>query len=581
LRLIREYAPRSECLLGCAIVLLGAEMSRDTALKRKSSPVGSTPVASRTTPREPKGGPRAARRPPNGAGGASQRFERILVLRDPVHRDIWAGPVQAAIIDTPVFQRLRYIRQTGLLHFVFPGAVHTRFSHSLGTMHLARRVFANLFDEYRQPVANPGGIDPVQYVGTVFETAALLHDLGHCAFSHSIESVTVQGRPFFPSMPEIVEAWGDPTLTSWWQARLRAKDLTIPAKTEHEQVGLLMIGVLFGTRYPQVNDAVRTVLHVEPEEFADDVRAMIIGEMPMSARFRESAAQITKRFVGNGLKIDAPARAECLMSALHTLISGTLDVDRMDYLLRDSLHTGTPYGVYDLDVLVHSLALHAADDALGPSIVLALRSRAVSAFDDMLWGRYQLFAQVLNHKTNVMLNALLAEAIPQALQDSLSTNLGPPRKFDEFVLYTDDLVMSGVTRACLLGTSANRAYDHALVRRVVPSYLGHLPLLGDDARDGVAVQQERARLALELGIGEQEIREWKARSDLVKGGGLPYVLRKNRAAGRVELIAPGEQGAYQIVEWTRSGRLPAKVEQMHFFVGRDVALKQTKRKATA
>lgn len=482
-------------------------------------------------------------------------------------------------MDTPVFQRLRYIRQTGLLHFIFPGAVHTRFSHSLGTMHLARRVFSNLFDDYRQPIAGSTSCSAVQYVGTVFEAAALLHDLGHCAFSHSIENVLVQGRPFFPPMAEIVEAWDDSKLTSWWRARLAAKDLEIPIRTEHEQVGLLMMGVLFGDKYPQVGEAIKAVLATDPDNFADDVRAMVIGEMPVSAKFRECAAAITKRFTKSDVKIAAEARAEQLMSALHTLISGTLDVDRMDYLLRDSLHTGAPYGLYDLDVLTHSLALHATQDELGSRIVLAVRSRAAGALDDMLWGRYQLFSQVLNHKTNVMLNALLAEAIPQAIQDSLDTHLGRPRRFDDFVLFTDDLVMSAVTRACLLRGTANRAYEHALVRRLVPAYLGRVRLEGRDTDDAV-VSQERHRLAAEFGVSVEDIREWKARSDLLKGGGLPYVLRKNRSGGGVQLLAPGEQGAYQIMEWTSSGKLPAKVELMHFFVGRDLLTRQTGRRAS-
>jgi HD superfamily phosphohydrolase len=554
-------------------------MARRTAPKRKSDPIAAVPAVSGPTARRPKGEPRAARPPPGG--GDSRSLARVLVLRDSVHKDITAGPVQAAIIDTPVFQRLRYIRQTGLLHFVFPGAVHTRFSHSLGTMHMAHRLFRTLFEDYRQPLAGPTGIQAVQYVGAVFETAALLHDLGHCAFSHSIENVTIQGRPFFPSMDEIVTLWNDASLSAWWKARLRAGDLTVPAKTEHEQIGLLMTGVLFGGRYAHVSEAVKSVLHVEPDEFADDVRAMIVGEMSTSPAFRERAAEITKRFVAGGPKIAAATRAEQLMTALHTLISGTLDVDRMDYLLRDSLHTGTPYGVYDMDVIAHSLALHASDDELGPRIGLALRSRAVSALDDMLWGRYQLFSQVLNHKTNVMLNALLADAIPEAVQDSMNTHLGQPRGFDDFVLFTDDLVMSSVNTACLRGSATGRAYDHALVRRVVPTYLGQLTLQGDDAKDASAVEQERGRLADELRVPSAEIRHWKARSDLVKGGGLPHVLRKNRTGGQVELHAPGEKGTYQIVEWTRSGKLPAKVEQMHFFVRRDVAMRQTLRTKSA
>src|SRR5262245_22950841 len=94
-----------------------------------------------------------------------RRLGELLVIRGAVHLDIQLGPVEPAIIDTPLFQRLRYIRQTGLLHFVFPGAVHTRFSHSIGTMHVSRRVFSRLFDEYRPAVKGPAAPLPAQYVG--------------------------------------------------------------------------------------------------------------------------------------------------------------------------------------------------------------------------------------------------------------------------------------------------------------------------------------------------------------------------------------------------------------------------------
>ena len=152
-----------------------------------------------------------------------------LTVRDAIHGDIFLTPLQAAVVDTPVFQRLRYIRQNGLLHFVFPGAVHTRFAHSIGTMHLARRVFQSLFPSYR-PTINGKERSPLGYIGAVFELAALLHDVGHCAFSHSIERVELRGEPFFHSMRTLVEEWQMSDLTTWW----KSNEYQEPKATEHE-----------------------------------------------------------------------------------------------------------------------------------------------------------------------------------------------------------------------------------------------------------------------------------------------------------------------------------------------------------
>jgi len=111
-------------------------------------------------------------------------------IRDPVHGLIVFAETKSVdilawkLIDTPEFQRLRRIRQLGVLEFTFPGAVHTRFAHSIGIFHNARTLVGIIeremkrqdqnFDEERAPVAL---------------IAALLHDLGHGPFSHAFESV--------------------------------------------------------------------------------------------------------------------------------------------------------------------------------------------------------------------------------------------------------------------------------------------------------------------------------------------------------------------------------------------------------
>ena len=92
-------------------------------------------------------------------------MNQFEVVRDPLWNNIRLEPEALAIIDTPAFQRLRYVRQLGHAFLVYPGATHTRFEHALGAYHLACRATKDL----------------------EVQLAALLHDIGHYPFSHALE----------------------------------------------------------------------------------------------------------------------------------------------------------------------------------------------------------------------------------------------------------------------------------------------------------------------------------------------------------------------------------------------------------
>jgi hypothetical protein len=104
------------------------------------------------------------------------------IIRDPLWNNIAIDPLALRLIDTPSFQRLRYVRQLGLAFLVYPGATHSRFEHALGTYHLARRALTLL--EERGALA---GV-PRDACATV-RVAALLHDIGHYPFSHALEEI--------------------------------------------------------------------------------------------------------------------------------------------------------------------------------------------------------------------------------------------------------------------------------------------------------------------------------------------------------------------------------------------------------
>ncbi|MBP2030180.1 HD superfamily phosphohydrolase [Methanohalophilus levihalophilus] len=109
-----------------------------------------------------------------------------FVVHDPVHKTIVITPLQQGLLETPHLQRLRGIQQLGLADVVYPGANHTRFEHSLGTMHTAS-LFANVL-----------ALPPDEKV--MVEIAGLLHDVGHSAFSHAVEGVLQRNPAFQPEL---------------------------------------------------------------------------------------------------------------------------------------------------------------------------------------------------------------------------------------------------------------------------------------------------------------------------------------------------------------------------------------------
>jgi len=104
------------------------------------------------------------------------------IIRDPLWKNIRVDPLALRLVDTPAFQRLRYVRQLGLAYLVYPGASHSRFEHALGAYHLSQRALT-LFAE--RALEDEIGPDACRIV----RCAALLHDIGHYPFSHALEEI--------------------------------------------------------------------------------------------------------------------------------------------------------------------------------------------------------------------------------------------------------------------------------------------------------------------------------------------------------------------------------------------------------
>jgi len=158
------------------------------------------------------------------------------LIMDPVHGGIQFFDHEKAVIDHPLFQRLRYVRQNDVLFLVFPGATHSRFQHCVASMHLAGKVFKHIIRQYltelkdRQPAhISNDQTKHIQYFLYCIRLAGLLHDAGHFPFSHEFEKAQIV-KELLRNKEVISSLWED----SEWKRYYGA----IPEQITHEHYSI-------------------------------------------------------------------------------------------------------------------------------------------------------------------------------------------------------------------------------------------------------------------------------------------------------------------------------------------------------
>ncbi len=271
-----------------------------------------------------------------------------MEVRDPIYGGIELTADEAAVVHQPFVQRLRQVRQLGFSHLPFPCALHSRFAHSLGVMHIAGQAFDRAYRgwSFDHPSARE------RFRATV-RLAALSHDLGHAPFSHCSEFA-------MPPVAELGIPWGR---LSEEDRRATHEDFTIAI------LALSSVGREIDARFPC------TSRHVA---------CLIAPEVRPSDEF----------FMDGGLNH---------RRLLSQIISSELDADRLDYLVRDAYFSGARYGTIDVTWILSNLSAHTVDG----QVSMALDSRALYAFEDFLVSRHHMFLQVYFHHKSVVYEEML------------------------------------------------------------------------------------------------------------------------------------------------------------------------------
>jgi HD superfamily phosphohydrolase len=266
-------------------------------------------------------------------------------IKDPVHGYVYITQEEKTIIDSYPVQRLHRLRQLAGAEYVYPGANHTRFEHSLGVMYLAGMVAKNPnISQY----VNEGEAETVR-------VAALLHDVGHGPFSHVFEYLLNK---------ELDKTHED--LTTWIIQKSELSDIIRRAGYSPQDVGRLAVGKL----------------HKPKKTFLDQI------------------------------------------------MSSTVDVDKQDFIVRDTYHTGAEYGYIDIYRLIHTL------DVLGEN--LAVEVGALSALESLLIARIESFKSIYFHRVGRAAQIMLATAMERANEELGFTRFKTPEQYlamDDYTVY--------------------------------------------------------------------------------------------------------------------------------------------------
>lgn len=385
--------------------------------------------------------------------------QRPLIIRDPVHNYIELSPIERDLIDTQIFQRLRFVSQNSTAFYTYPSNFSARFQHSIGAAHLAgnfvsaalrssdRKTVEQFLDAVRdliEEVIRGTDIDPKVYIkkysleGIVWQLTRLvllLHDIGHPPFSHLTEHAI---EPHFPTI------FGRHVSEQEWQQH--KANLAY-----HEFVSLMLIS-------------------------HDDGIQGVFKDLPGYPR--KLFLELVKK------TFDPEGQRHSAVHAIHGIMSGEIDADRGDYVLRDGRNSGVEFGNYDIARMADFMRLN-RKDAVFEFIPMEL---ALSSVETFLSERYKLYKWVIFHQHVTQTDTALQHAIHYTLKlfaagdRDIQQILDITRlRYDRYIVsgsYSDDVWMWNVLREVYGVLKDRQGHDteHKFLLRLLECSLHRLKL---------------------------------------------------------------------------------------------------------
>jgi HD superfamily phosphohydrolase len=270
------------------------------------------------------------------------------------------------IINSPFFQRLRWIRQLGFANYIFPGAEHNRFAHVIGVMHSMDQMLRSLgLSVPDSELFDPRAKNPQAMLHKSLRIAALLHDIGTFPFSHAVEYAYIRHGNDARS----------PSLDRKTGTRKKRVKRDLP--NSHEHLGSFII---------------------------------------KNTRFEGGLTRILEHYGFDVQTISDIIKGESPYLFANQLMHSDLDADRMDYLMRDAHYTGIKYGMFDREYLLANLVTYDAGEG---QIAFGVRDNAVHAVEDFLISRFSWYSQVIKNQGSAKFDVMSTHVAKAFLEHNL------------------------------------------------------------------------------------------------------------------------------------------------------------------
>ncbi|APT76125.1 MULTISPECIES: HD domain-containing protein [unclassified Marinitoga] len=308
------------------------------------------------------------------------------VSRDPIYSEIFLYPLEIVIADTPLVQRLRYLSQLAGAEYVYPSATHTRFSHSLGVMHIAGLYANKLFEDNHQKIR-------------IIRLAGLVHDLGHGPYSHQFDDVIYKRMGLDDGHDEY-----------------RKKILNTKLIEQAYNV------------YKKLNDS-RT-----KKDFLKDLSLTVKREILDNEKEIKEALKEVMNMINELFEAENTGG-----SPEFNIVQGPLGADRLDFVLRDSYYAGTrDFGTGDLDRIIRNASIKTSNG----KEKLCYNIKIIDNIYTVLFARFMMYKNVYFHKTSRAADQMIQEIL--RLADDILDIKSRVEDLDKFVSLTDQRIINEI-----------------------------------------------------------------------------------------------------------------------------------------
>jgi HD superfamily phosphohydrolase len=434
-------------------------------------------------------------------------------FNDPVWGTLSLSALEVLLVDSPLIQRLRRIRQLGVVHWVYPSATHTRFEHSIGALHLTKRLLDS--------AAESGEPIPEHYC-QLLRIAALCHDVGHGVMSHVSENALRYCEEVEDLLNEFAERHG--------------REASLGEINSFLLVGTSAFTELIHAASDAAREAVVLPNHVQV------IQDIIIGK-----------------------------RVDPEYPVLHQLISGPFDADKLDYMTRDAYMSGVPL-VTDVNRLIRKVRStrisleHApttiqrlSTTATETVVVLAIHASGNRTLDELTLGRTLLFDKIYRHHKSRAFEVMVASMLTRLSKCAVDQGVPHLSALQALVFSDDELIEGAIptdigfavdedTSSFIAGMARRLSNRDGFVRSIQFSRkmtddpydqddvqaLGLQELL-TDSEDAI----RRRKISLEIAAGTEEAISILGMDAVLEGwaGSLSDYIWLD-GAGRVELTVP-------------------------------------------